>query len=415
MATVVPMGRSLVVVVSFLLVCETAAAAAPLVGTIMDTTTRKGVGGASVTVDSTGQTAIADPQGRFALDVPPGAITLDVTADGYDDVDQPIDLPEGGLTNVIVVMAHEVVIFERPSVVKTAPGQTELPREELVSVPGARSDALTALRNLPGVANVDPFTPGQYVFGMILRGMSAQDSMYMVNGIELPLLYHFFGIQSILPSEMIDNIEFIPGGFDVQYGRSTAGIVNIHTRPSRSDHWTGFAELSFINAGGFVEGPLSRRHHLKMTAAIRRSVIDALLPLAVPDSAQVSFSTAPQYYDGQLRIDWAPGDHDDLALIGFTSWDFASAGINRENVTDPNAGGGFDNRVGFTRAALSWHHNEGGVELFARAWAGDAHFRFLQGTGFFENGNGGIAGGRADTSYRVRPSIRIRAGGQFQD
>ena len=44
------------------------------------------------------------------------------------------------------------------------------------------------------------------------------------DGIEIPVLYHFFGIQSILPSEFIENIEFLPGGFGVEEGRATGGV-----------------------------------------------------------------------------------------------------------------------------------------------------------------------------------------------
>ena len=261
--------------------------AAPLAGVVLDGATMKPIAKAAIQILRASQTVVSDSEGDFRIDVPPGAITVAVTADGYDIAEQVVVLPEAGSSEVVLLMfkqgtlGEQIQVFDRPPLLKTTPGQTEMTRAELTTVPGARADALTALRNLPGVANVDPFTPGQFVAGLILRGMAAEDSMYFVNGIELPILYHFFGIQSILPSEMIDSIEFIPGGFDVQYGRSTGGIINIHVRPSRADRWTGSAELSFINAGGFIEGPLSRKHRLRLTAGFRRSLVDVLLPLAV--------------------------------------------------------------------------------------------------------------------------------------
>jgi outer membrane receptor for ferrienterochelin and colicin len=387
---------------------------------VLDGATMKPIAKAAIKILGASQTVVSDSEGGFRIDFPPGAITVDVTADGYDIEEQAIALPEAGSSEVVIVMfkqgtlGEQIKVFDRPPLLKTTPGQTEMTREELTTVPGARADALTVLRNLPGVANVDPFTPGQFVAGLILRGMAAEDSMYFVNGIELPILYHFFGVQSILPSEMIDSIEFIPGGFDVQYGRSTGGIINIHVRPSRADQWTGSAELSFINAGGFIEGPLSRKHHLKLTAGFRRSLVDVLLPLALSDSDHVTFTTSPQYYDAQLRLDWSPADHDDLSLIAFTGWDFAAAGIGTENALDPNASGAFSNQIGFTRAALSWHHHETDLEVFARAWIGDVRYKFNLGTALFQNGNGPIYGGRADVGYRLVPSLKLRAGGEFQ-
>lgn len=77
-----------------------------------------------------------------------------------------------------------------------------------------------------------------------------------------------------------------------------------------------------------------------------------MVPLAISESDHVTFTTSPQYYDAQLRLDWSPTDHDDLAMIAFTGWDFAAAGIATENALDPDASGGFTNQIGFTRAAL---------------------------------------------------------------
>ena len=396
------------------------ASAAPLAGVVLDGTTLKPIARAAIRIQGSSQAVLSDSEGSFRLELSPGAITLDATADGYDIAEQAIALPEAGSSEVVMVMfehgalGEQVKVFDRPPLVKTTPGHTEMTREELATVPGARADALTALRNLPGVANVDPFTPGQFVAGLVLRGMAAEDSMYFVNGIELPILFHFFGLQSILPSEMIDSIELIPGGFDVQYGRSTGGIVNMHIRPSRADHWAGSAELSFINAAGFIEGPVSREHHLRLTAGFRRSLVDLVVPLALSDSDHVSFTTSPQYYDAQLRLDWSPADHDELSMIAFTGWDFAAAGIDTENALDPKASGAFSNRIGFTRAALSWHHHENALEVFARAWIGDVRYKFNLGGALFQNGNGPIYGGRADVGYRLLPSFKLRAGGEFQ-
>lgn len=412
--------RCFCLAVVVVLLATSTAGAAPLAGFVLDGKTMQPVRHATIAVQGSAVTTMTNEQGGFSLDVAAGQVTLDITADNYDVAEQDIPVPsEGTLDATILVfpkgsLGEQVEVFDRPPLVKTTPGQTELTRDELTTVPGARADPLTALRNLPGVANVDPFTPGQYVFGVVLRGMAAEDSMYFVNGIELPLLYHFFGVQSILPAEMIDSIEFVPGGFDVQYGRATGGIINIHVRPSRTDHWTGFAELSFINAGGFVEGPISKEHHLRLTAAARRSVVDALLPLALSDSDHVSFTTNPQYYDGQLRLDWSPNEHDDLSLLGFTSWDFAAAGIGQVNALDPNASGSFSNRVGFTRIAPSYHHHDRDLELFARAWTGDAHYKYAEGAGLFQDGRGWISGGRADLGYRIIPALKLRTGGEFQ-
>lgn len=398
----------------------TQARAAPVRGTVLDVESLAGVPNANVSAG--GARATTEEDGTFELDLPTGSHKLIVRAEGYDEAEQETNVGSEGLRDVIVVAfkvgaENETIIvnsFDALSLEKSVAGHTELSREELTKSPGTRGDALHGVRNLPGVANIDPFTPGAFAFGLVIRGSSPDDSKYMVNGIELPILYHFFGLQSIMPSEMIEDIEFIPGGFDVQYGNSTAGIVNIHTRVAKSPTWSGFTELSFVSASGFLEGPISKDHNVWMSAGFRRSIIDALVPLALPDDLDLSFTTLPQYYDSQLRIDWDPSPKHNLMLMGFTSWDFASGDLAEENPLDPNATGEFDNTVGFSRLALSYHYASLDTEVFARGWLGNASFEFSQGTAIFQDGKGLINGATTGVRHKLLPWLQLRSGAEYQ-
>ena len=61
--------------------------------------------------------------------------------------------------------------------------------------PGAGNDVLRALQSLPGVART-PFGLG----GLALRGTAPRDTKVYLDDIEVPLLYHFGGIASFLPT-----------------------------------------------------------------------------------------------------------------------------------------------------------------------------------------------------------------------
>ncbi|HET7505702.1 MAG TPA: Plug domain-containing protein [Kofleriaceae bacterium] len=72
--------------------------------------------------------------------------------------------------------------------------------------PGAGNDALRALQSLPGVART-PFGLG----GLALRGTAPHDTKVYLDGIEVPLLYHFGGIASFVPTGAVDEVTLEPG------------------------------------------------------------------------------------------------------------------------------------------------------------------------------------------------------------
>src|SRR5690606_19875625 len=135
---------------------------------------------------------------------------------------------------------------------------------------------------------------------VVIRGSSPQDSRVLVDDFEVPVLFHDIGFRAILPAETIESLDFIPGGFDVAYGRASSGIVSLTTRPG-SDLRSAQAEVSFIDGGLLAQGRIGPK--TKYMFGLRRSTIDFVLPSLIPDSVDLSLTTVPSYYDEQFRID----------------------------------------------------------------------------------------------------------------
>src|SRR4030095_15251835 len=110
---------------------------------------------------------------------------------------------------------------------RRAASENTLRRDEITRVPGAHGDMLQAIKSLPGIARTDNFGPNS---GLVIRGSSPADSRIFVDGFEIPILYHFGGVQSVIPSEMIEELTYTPGGFGVEHGKASAGIVEVKTR-----------------------------------------------------------------------------------------------------------------------------------------------------------------------------------------
>ncbi|MCB9613885.1 MAG: Plug domain-containing protein [Sandaracinus sp.] len=81
-------------------------------------------------------------------------------------------------------------------------------------MPGTNGDAIRAIESLPGVAR-PPGLDGS----IIVRGSAPQDTQVFVDGALIPLAYHFGGVSSVVPSEILDRLELRPGNFGSEYGR----------------------------------------------------------------------------------------------------------------------------------------------------------------------------------------------------
>lgn len=176
--------------------------------------------------------------------------------------------------------------------------------KEIDKVPGTFGDPLAVIQNFAGVARVAG--GGQ----IIVRGSAPEDSRVFVDGAEVPLIYHFGGLRSVIPIGILDSIEFYPGNFSSMYGRATGGIIDVQLKKLQPKKIGGYADVSLLDTSLFLEFPLGNKGGIAIAG--RRSYIDLILNAVVPDDAGVSLVTAPQYWDSQLLVNYRPTPAHDL-------------------------------------------------------------------------------------------------------
>jgi hypothetical protein len=318
-------------------------------GTVVDDRTGAPVAGALVAIG--GHDTGSDDAGHFRVDnVGFGRLEVVVIAGGYRAF---IGSARIGADLTIRLVADESAV-ETIEVTGRAPSapQLHLGTEEIRTQPGAGGDALRALQSMPGVART-PFGLG----GLALRGTAPRDTKVYLDGIEVPLLYHFGGIASFLPTGSIDELTLEPGGASVRYGRGLGGVAVITSRTGRSDRWRAGGELSLIHAAALAEGPGPLDGSWLIGA--RRSYFDAL-----QEAASLDLALAPRYGDAQLR--WESGDGRWMA-IAFGSDDklrlLRDPNDTSEGGIDTSSVKSFDYVSRFARLGLRYRAVKRGTQL----------------------------------------------------
>jgi outer membrane receptor for ferrienterochelin and colicin len=217
-------------------------------------------------------------------------------------------------------------------------------------IPGTSGDPLAVVQNLAGVARA----PGGSGL-LIVRGSAPEDTQIFVDGMDVPLVYHFGGLRSVLPEGVIDNIEFVPGNFSPEYGRVTGGIVDVHLKELKPKRFGGSVDVSVLDMGVYLEAPLGHRGGVAIAA--RRSYLDAILKAAVPSDASVSLATAPVYYDTQLLVNYHLTPAHDLRAMLFGADDrLALLFKNPADFSQQATGNRLSAHTAFWRALLADHY-----------------------------------------------------------
>ena len=253
--------------------------------------------------DGTKTSLLTDPHGQFVAEaLPAGKYEVDVTVAGFDIVQVREDVESGRVTAVKYVLVpkneNAVEVTVRGTPLHREVTHYELSREELIRVPGTMGDAVHAVEAMPSVARAPAFS------GMlIVRGSSPYDSQVFVEGTLVPRVFHYASLSSVVPSEMIENLDFYPSNFSVRYGRGMGGIVEVGLRETNPDgKYHGSAQMDFINARANVEGPVPAMKGWNFMAGVRGTYVDRWL-VPVLRSSGSAIQGMPRYADYQMYLE----------------------------------------------------------------------------------------------------------------
>lgn len=295
--------------------------------------------------------AVSDGTGSFSLEVKSLRFLLRGTPAAHEPFRVEVTAKAGEIREETLYLEEKsgrYVTYVRSTRVKREVTRRVIPKAVVEKIPGTAGDALKVVQIMPGVAR------GSFDAGVIvLRGSSPQDSRILLDGHEIPLLFHFGGLRSTVNSVFLREIDFIPGNFGSEYGRATGGVVNVELRDPAHDLFRGQVDVNLYDAGFALEGPLSK--NWSVGGAFRRSYIDAILPAVLPEDGDFSFQTLPRYYDYQLLAAWRPDKRRHLRITVFGSLDRLAAAF-KNPTADPTIRGDARAQIMFHGVVARYQH-----------------------------------------------------------
>lgn len=277
---------------------------------------------AEVAVDGTSLHVATAADGSFLLrDVPPGTYTVTAGAPGC--VSRSITAVEvrlGGqqtlsfellprsvfLSEVVVTPSHFRLLDERPE------ARQFLDRDEVRRMPHAADDLYRAVKRLPGAAG------GDFTAKINVRGGEQDELLVILDGLELYEPFHlkdFQSVFSIIDSEAVGGVDFLTGGFPVEYGDRMSGVMDIAvatpTGPATTAVEVGTINARFLTQGSFHGG--RGRYLVSGRAWYPDSVLRAV--------SDTSADVVTDYYDVLTRVEHPIGTRSQLAANLLVAYD----------------------------------------------------------------------------------------------
>ena len=365
---------------------------------------------------SNGQTYTTetDELGAFSLrGVPDGTWTLRAADPSLGSVTQEISLVAGQALDVRLWMRTvqtEDALYAYYDKDKNEVTQRTISMETVKRIPGTFGDPIRVVQSLPGAARA-PFGTGL----LIIRGSNPEDSGVYVDGIRIPYIYHLGGFESAINPDLVSAVDYLPGGFGVQYGRGMGGVVDVTTVQKWPDRNKVTWNTDALDTGAMIMGRFGKKKQHAVGLAGRRSYIDALLPPILDLTGNNGFTIAPRWYDYQAKYELL-GHRDTFSvlLFGFEDVLEAQSPEGTAQGTDQDTQGSFGTTYSTHRLLIKWEHpfNEQlslrFVPSFGRDYAslivGDS-WRLIQSQWLGEV--------RAELPWTPNPHIRIVPGIDF--
>ncbi len=287
--------------------------------------------GASVYLEGTQKGAQTNQEGKYSItNIEPGSYNLIASYLGYKtQTKYNVIVKSKGtpaynfvLTELVEALDEvEVTNASRISKPKETPLSTQtLSAVEIATYPGSNNDVVQVAQTLPGVSP----SIGGFRNDLIIRGGAPNETVYYLDGVEVPNINHFStqgsagGPVGMINVSFIDDVILSASAFGAQYDNPLSGVLQFKQRIGNTRNFAGNFRLSASEAALSVEGPLFKgkkaESNTSYLVSVRRSYLQFLFKV-------IGLPFRPSYWDYQYKINHKINEYNTLSLIGLGSID----------------------------------------------------------------------------------------------
>lgn len=302
-----------------------------LSGRILDAQSQLPLEGATVILIGTSLGVVTDQDGYFTIeDIPTQSYNVEASYLGFESltlfnviVKSVGNIPLLFKLNEIAENLDEVVLVQSPF--KTS-SETPLSTQtfsavEIETYPGGNNDITKVVQSMPGISP----SIGGFRNDIIIRGGAPNETVYYLDGIEIPNINHFSTQGSAGGPVGMVNVSFIrevtlsSSSFGAEYDNPLSGVLAFEQREGDVNKFGGNFRLGASETALTLEGPLFRKNKEQAAKttflfSVRRSYLQFLFEL-------IGLPIRPDYWDYQWKIKHEIDAYNSLTFIGIGSVD----------------------------------------------------------------------------------------------
>ena len=302
-----------------------------LSGRILDLQNQQPLPGATLILEGTGIGVVTDEEGYFTIN--------EIPYKSYNVIASFLGYESETLYNVIVKsVGNRPILFELEEVAETldevvivrSPFRTtrdtplstqSFSAVEIETYPGGNNDITKVVQSMPGISP----SIGGFRNDIIIRGGAPNETVYYLDGIEIPNINHFStqgsagGPVGMINVSFVRDVTLSSSAFGAEYDNPLSGVLAFEQREGNANEFGGNFRFGASEAGITLEGPLFRKDkdrpaNTTFLFSVRRSYLQFLFEL-------IGLPIRPDYWDYQWKIKHEIDKYNSLTFIGIGAID----------------------------------------------------------------------------------------------
>lgn len=233
--------------------------------------------GATVVVNNTSRSTIADENGKFLLQNIPINATLSISHIGHESrqfIANQFFLEATNCKEIVLSLSNEelnqvlIPVLLTTGLQKRLDGSVVLNTKKFGILPGLIDpDILQSIQVLPGVESTN-----ESIANINVRGGTNDQNLVIWDNIKMYHSGHFFGLISAYNPNLTNKVIVSKNGTSAEYSDGVSSTINMLTKDEVSNRFSGGGGINLISTDAFIEIPIAKNLELHLSG--RRSITD---------------------------------------------------------------------------------------------------------------------------------------------